>query len=117
MKLTYGDSSFLFAGDLYTAAERDIAARYGDRLKSGVLKVPHHGAGTSSSRPFREAVGAKVAVMMSDAIEELRIYRNYANSGADTYITSIDGAVMVSTAGDGEYTVVSQLDRIGSFLN
>lgn len=117
MKLTYGDSSFLFAGDLYTAAERDIATRYGEGLKSGVLKVPHHGAGTSSSRPFREAVSARVAVMMSDAIEELRVYRNYSNAGADTYITSIDGAVMVSTPGDGEYTVISQFDRVGGFLN
>jgi competence protein ComEC len=117
MKLTYGDSSFLFAGDLYTAAERELAARYGERLKSGVLKVPHHGAGTSSSKPFRENVGAQVAVMMSDAIEELRIYRNYSNAGTATYITSIDGAVLVSTTGDGEYEVISQFDRINGLLN
>ena len=117
MKLTYGDSSFLFSGDLYTAAEREIAARYGDKLRSGVLKVPHHGAGTSSSKPFREAIGAQVAVMMSDAIEELRIYRNYSKAGTDTYITSIDGAVAVSTTGDGEYTVISQFDRINSILD
>lgn len=117
MKLTYGDSSFLFTGDLYTNAEREIAATYGERLRSGVLKVPHHGAGTSSSRPFRDAVGAEVAVMMSDAIEELRIYRNYSNAGTDTYITSIDGSVLVSTVGDGSYTVISQFDRVGDFLN
>lgn len=117
MKLTYGDSSFLFTGDLYTNSEREIAATYGERLRSGVLKVPHHGAGTSSSRPFRDAVGAEVAVMMSDAIEELRIYRNYANAGTDTYITSIDGSVLVSTVGDGSYTVISQFDRVGDFLN
>ena len=77
----------------------------------------HHGAGTSSSRPFRDAVGAEVAVMMSDAIEELRIYRNYANAGTDTYITSIDGSVLVSTVGDGSYTVIPQFDRVGDFLN
>ena len=117
MKLTYGDSSFLFTGDLYTNSEREIAATYRERLRSGVLKVPHHGAGTSSSRPFRDAVGAEVAVMMSDAIEELRIYRNYANAGTDTYITSIDGSVLVSTVGDGSYTVISQFDRVGDFLN
>lgn len=117
MKLTYGDSSFLFTGDLYTAAEREIAARYGDRLSAGVLKVPHHGASTSSSRPFRDAVGAEIAVMMHDAIADLRIYRNYSNSGTDTYITSVDGSVLVSTAGDGEYTVIPQFDRLTDFLN
>ena len=47
--------------------------------------------------------------MMSDAIEELRIYRNYSKAGTDTYITSIDGAVAVSTTGDGEYTVIHSL--------
>lgn len=117
MKLTYGDSSFLFTGDLYTAAEREIATRYGERLSSGVLKVPHHGDKTSSSRPFREAVGAEIAIMMHDAIADLRIYRNYSNAGTDTYITSIDGSVLVSTAGDGEYTVMSQFDRVSDFLN
>ena len=117
LKLTFEDSSFLFSGDLYTASEREIAAKYGDRLKSGVLKVPHHGAGTSSSKPFREAVGAEVAVMMSDAIEELRIYRNYSKAGTKTFITSIDGAVLVATEGDGEYTVLSQFERVSDFLD
>ncbi len=116
MKLTYGESSFLFTGDLYTGAEREIAARYGDKLKSGVLKVPHHGAGTSSSRPFRDAISPEVAVMMHDAIDELRIIRNYVNGGAATYITSVDGTVLVSTAGDGEYTVITQRDRTNDLL-
>ncbi|NMB00391.1 MAG: MBL fold metallo-hydrolase [Firmicutes bacterium] len=117
MKFTYGDSTFLFTGDLYTAAEREIVDRYGDRLSAGVLKVPHHGDKTSSSRPLRDAVGAQIAVMMHDAIADLRIYRNYSKAGTDTYITSIDGAVMVSTAGDGEYTVLSQFDRLNDFLD
>lgn len=116
MKLTYGESSFLFAGDLYTAAEREIAGAYGDKLKSGVLKVPHHGAGTSSSRPFRDAISPEVAVMMHDAIDELRIIRNYVNGGAATYITSVDGSVLVSTPGDGEYLVLSQFDRTNDLL-
>lgn len=117
IKLTYGDSSFLFAGDLYSAAEREIAARYGDRLSAGVYKVAHHGDATSSSRPFRDAIGAEVAVMMHDAIADLRIYRNYAKAGTDTYITSIDGSVLVSTSGDGQYKVISQFDRLNDFLD
>ena len=117
MKLTYKDSSFLFTGDIYTAAEREIVARYEDKLKADVLKVPHHGDSTSSSRPLRTTVDPQIAVMMHDAIADLRIYRNYSNAGAATYITSIDGAVMVSTEGDGEYTVISQFDRVNDFLD
>lgn len=117
LKLTYKDATFLFTGDVYNAAEREIVGRYGEQLKADVLKVPHHGDSTSSSKAFREAISPQIAVMMHDAIADLRIYRNYSRAGAATYITSIDGAVMVSTAGDGEYTVITQFDRKTDFLD
>lgn len=117
LKLTYQDSTFLFPGDTYTAAEREIVGRYGDYLQADVLKAPHHGASTSSSKPFREAVNPQVVVMMHDAIADLRIYRNYRRLGAETLITSIDGAVLVSTVGDGAYKVITQFDRLTDFLD
>ncbi|HPT83109.1 MAG TPA: MBL fold metallo-hydrolase [Limnochordia bacterium] len=117
LKLTFKDSTFLFTGDVYTAAEREIVGRYGEQLKADVLKVPHHGDSTSSSKAFREAVSPQIAVMMHDAIADLRIYRNYSRAGASTYITSIDGSVLVSTAGDGQYTVITQFDRKTDFLD
>lgn len=117
MKMTFKDSSFLFTGDVYVAAERDIIGRYGDKLKADVLKVPHHGDSTSSSKSFRDAVSPKVAVMMHDAIADLRIFQNYSKAGAQTFVTSVDGTVLVSTAGDGEYTIITQFDRVTDFLN
>lgn len=117
MKLTYGESSFLFCGDLYTAAERDLVARHGERLKSGVVKVNHHGANTSSTKRFRDAVDPQVAVMMHDAIADLMTYRSWQRMGAQTFVTSIDGAVLVSTAGDGEYFILTQFDRNSGLLN
>lgn len=117
MKLTYGDSTFLFGGDIYTATERELVDRYGDRLRADVLKVNHHGANTSSTKRYRDAVQPKVAVMMNDGIADLRIYQNFQKLGAQTFVTSIDGAVLVSTEGDGEYFVLSQYDRATSFLD
>ncbi len=117
LKLTYGDSTFLFGGDIYTATERELVARYGDRLQADILKVNHHGANTSSTKRFRDAVQPKVAVMMNDGIADLRIYQSFQRMGAQTFVTSIDGAVLVSTEGDGEYFVMSQYDRATSFLD
>lgn len=111
LKLTYGDSTFLFGGDIYTSAERDLVQRYGDKLQADVLKVNHHGAATSSTKRFRDAVQPKVAVMMSDGIEDLRIYQAFQRLGAQTFVTSVDGAVLVATEGDGQYIVLNQYDR------
>ena len=63
LRLTYGDFSFLFAGDLNEEAEIDLlrAHENGDiDLRSEVLKVPHHG----SDDFLPEFVGA-IAPMVS----------------------------------------------------
>lgn len=117
MKLTFNESTFLFAGDLYTDGERNVVERHGERLRADILKVPHHGDSTSSSKRFREAVQAKVGVMMHDAIADLNVYKKYRREETMVYISSIDGSVLVSTAGDGEYTVMTQYDRTTTFLD
>jgi competence protein ComEC len=117
MKITYGESSFLFGGDLYVSGEQEVVERYGNRLHADVFKVGHHGDATSSSKAYRNAISPKIAVMMHDAIADLNVYRKYRREGAATYVTSIDGCVLVSTAGDGKYTVVTQYDRKNNFLN
>jgi competence protein ComEC len=117
LKLTYEKSTFLFGGDLYTSGEDEVVARYGARLDSDVFKVGHHGANTSSGRSYRNAISPKIAVMMHDAIADLNVYRKFKREGAATYITSIDGCVLVSTTGDGQYRVLTQYDRKNDFLN
>ncbi|HEY8465091.1 MAG TPA: MBL fold metallo-hydrolase [Bacillota bacterium] len=117
LKLTYKKSTFLFGGDLYTSGEDEVVARYGARLDSDVFKVGHHGANTSSGRSYRNAISPKIVVMMHDAIADLNVYRKFKREGAATYITSIDGCVLVSTTGDGQYRVLTQYNRKNDFLN
>jgi len=52
----------LLAGDIEIADERALIARAGDRLRSDVLVVPHHGGRGSSSPEFVAAVAAREAV-------------------------------------------------------
>ncbi len=117
LKLSYGQSTFLFCGDLYTDGERRVLERHRERLQADVLKIGHHGDKTSSSRGFRQAIEAQVGVMMHDAIADLNVYQRYRREGTLVYITSIDGSVLVSTEGDGQYLIITQYDRTTTFLD
>jgi beta-lactamase superfamily II metal-dependent hydrolase len=75
LKLTYGQTSFLFMGDA-EGKERDdsptvpkyVEARllaHPERLKANVLKIAHHGSETSSTLPFINAVDPDYVVVMS----------------------------------------------------
>lgn len=61
-RLTYGETSFLFTGDIEKPAEQDILDS-GENLSADVLKVAHHGSSTSSLRPFIQAVSPEYAVI------------------------------------------------------
>jgi competence protein ComEC len=50
--LVYGETSFLFTGDAGFKAEEVYINKYGDMLKSNVLKVSHHGSATATSDKF-----------------------------------------------------------------
>lgn len=63
MKLRYNDFSILFTGDVYKKGEEELINKYGDVLKSTILKVPHHGDYyTSNKRQFLEKINPKVAI-------------------------------------------------------
>jgi competence protein ComEC len=52
LRVAYGATDFLFTGDIERGTERRLARRYGKLLTSDVVKVPHHGSATSSTRAF-----------------------------------------------------------------
>ncbi len=62
-RLTYGNQSFLFTGDLPQAEEEYLAEKGGAALRSNVLKFGHHGSRTSTSETFLMAVAPEYGVM------------------------------------------------------
>ena len=62
MRLTYGETSFLFTGDAEREAEQDILDAEYD-LSATVLKVGHHGSDTSTSYPFLREVMPQYVVI------------------------------------------------------
>jgi beta-lactamase superfamily II metal-dependent hydrolase len=56
LRLAYGEASLLFTGDAGGKVEERLVAEHGDALRSGVLKVGHHGSRYSSTSAFLAAV-------------------------------------------------------------
>ena len=62
LRLVYREVSILLTGDIFSEAERALLAS-GAALDSDVLKVPHHGSDSSSTRDFLSAVSPAAAVI------------------------------------------------------
>ncbi len=63
LKIVYGETSMLLAGDSELPAEEKISRRYGSFLSSGLLKAGHHGSRTSSGPAFLHYVGPRTALV------------------------------------------------------
>lgn len=64
-RFDYKEHSSLFSGDLYVSGEAMVMNEDWGKLNVDLLKVPHHGYTTSSSKMFIELVSPKLAIAMS----------------------------------------------------
>ncbi len=62
LKLIHGENSFLFTGDMEKASEKATLQK-GYDVSATVLKIGHHGANTSTTLAFLDAVSPKYAVI------------------------------------------------------
>ncbi len=62
LKITYGETSFLFTGDAERAEELSVLDSGGD-VSATVLKVGHHGSSSSTSYPFLREVNPFYAII------------------------------------------------------
>jgi competence protein ComEC len=100
-KLQFGSVSMLLTGDIGKADERRLAHQ-GIDLRADVLKVAHHGSGTSSSDDFLDRVEPRLAVISVG--EANRFGHPSANTlarldGLPVFRTDEDGDIVVSTDG------------------
>lgn len=114
MRLSYGQSSFWTSGDLYITGEQALAEAYD--IASDVVKMNHHGKDTSNGKDFVRATSPKIAVGMFDSVASRTVAMRYTASGAEVFYNSTDGAIRISTTGDGVYDVQVQKIRDVSVL-
>lgn len=55
--------TILFTGDIEEDAEQELVKVYGEKLKSDILKVAHHGSKTSSTTEFLQAVSPRISLI------------------------------------------------------
>lgn len=61
LMLTHGQVKIFFTGDIGLEAQKELVQIYGSRLKSDVMKVPHHGGEVLEE--FIEAVSPREAIL------------------------------------------------------
>ena len=103
IRMVFGQTGFLFPGDISDAMEKKIMA-IGADIKSDVLFVPHHGSFSSSSEPFLKAVRPRIAIISCGQENAFNlphpdVLKRYAALPARIYRTDLHGAITLTTDG------------------
>ncbi|NIS61479.1 MAG: DNA internalization-related competence protein ComEC/Rec2 [Proteobacteria bacterium] len=109
LKITFKNHRFLLTGDIEEEAEAQLI-QSGKDLRSDVVKVPHHGSKTSSTRRFLEAVKPSHSVFTVGLrnifnLPSTNVLNRYERAGCQISRTDRDGAVSFET--DGENMTVT----------
>jgi competence protein ComEC len=96
LKVMIDDLTILFTGDIEKTAERDLVDKYGDKLKSDILKTPHHGSSTSSSKEFLGYVDPKFILISVGRNNKYNFPNNkYLLSLSNIYRTDLDNSIII----------------------
>jgi competence protein ComEC len=103
MELRYGEVSMLLTGDIGREVERELLPAL-DLLPTVVLKVAHHGSGTSSAAEFVERVKPSIALVGVGRANPYGhpvpyVLERLQNAGAEVFRTDLEGQIYVSTDG------------------
>jgi len=103
IRLVFGENSFLFTGDAYQSAERELIQREVN-IDSDVLKVGHHGSKTSSSEEFIEKVSPEIAVIPAGKDNPYghpypEVLETLARYGIRILRTDLDGDIKIVSNG------------------
>ena len=103
LKLTHGETSFIFTGDAEKRAENDVLDSGAD-VSADVLKVGHHGSSSSTGERFLSAVSPEIAVIQcgsgnSYGHPHAQVTELLYEYGVKTYRTDESGTVVVYSDG------------------
>jgi len=119
LKLIYGETSFLFTGDIEADAEVWLVERGAD-VDADILKVPHHGSDSSSSPDFIQRVSPKAAVISvgrnSFGHPSPGVVGRLEMSGIPVFRTDRDGAVIFKSNGE-TVKVTTHIQQIGQVFH
>ncbi len=103
LRIDFGETSFLFTGDMERQAEADLLDS-GAVLSADVLKVGHHGSDTSTSYPFLREIMPEYAVISvgednSYGHPDENTLSRLRDAGCTVYRTDLQGTVTAVSDG------------------
>lgn len=103
LRIDYGDTSFLFTGDMEKGAEADLIES-GANLRATVLKAGHHGSDTSSGYQFLREVMPRYAVISVGEGNKYghpsdEVLSRLRDAGTEVYRTDMQGHIIASSDG------------------
>lgn len=104
LKLTFGNLSYIFTGDIEEETEKKIINR-GYDISANVLKVAHHGSNTSTSELFLNKVSPQIAIIMAGKENSYghphqEILERLNEKNIKIYRTDVDGTILITSDGN-----------------
>jgi competence protein ComEC len=105
-RLEFGRFSALFLGDASERVEARLMDRYGSGVDVDVLKVGHHGSGTSTSADFLKQVTPSVALIPVGRRNRYRhpdprVLERLEAAGAEVFRTDVQGSITLVIGRNG----------------
>lgn len=105
LKIEYGSTRIMLAGDIGKGAEANILRQSGSDLHCQVLKVAQHGSANSSSQAFLEAVRPQVSIVSVGS-------NTFGYPASETLDMLHDvGSQVYRTDQDGTVEIIAERDR------
>lgn len=103
LRITYGDTSFLFTGDAEREVEQNILG-HGETLQSTVLKVGHHGSETSTSYVWLREIMPEYAIISVGAGNSYghpteEVLSRLRDADVKTFRTDMQGDIICTSDG------------------
>ena len=111
-RLSYGNSSFLFTGDISSKKEKELLD---SDVTADILKVAHHGSKYSTSAEFLEKASPLVAVIQvgknSYGHPTPEVLTRLDNSGIKVLRNDLDGDIKIVSDGI-DYKIITKKNKI-----
>lgn len=103
LRIDYGETSFLFTGDMETGAEKDLLESGAD-VRATVLKAGHHGSDTSTGYQFLREVSPQYTVISVGEGNKYghpsdEVLSRFRDAGTGVYRTDMQGHIIVESDG------------------